>query len=157
MDIVAEAAASIRAERSDAETVIAGSPKGLKLEPAPGVSLMPYEVPAPAVHALMRQASCLLHMARFDASPHVLYEAMQYGTPVIATRVCGIPEAVGERGGILIDRPDAGLLAHAMRILLRRDESETRSAAWEQFQLSGGWAATARHVHEVVSAFVQIG
>ncbi len=152
MDIVAEAGAKIHAENAEVETLIAGEPVDLELLSKPGISLLPYRVPAVAVHALMRQASCLVHAARFDASPHVLYEALQYGTPVIATRTCGVPEAITPESGLLIEHSDAPELAQAMRTFLTMDQAKLRAGAFQAYTRAGGWPAVAARIHKVIAS-----
>lgn len=55
-----------------------------------------------------------------DGIPNVLLEAMAMGLPVVASRVCGIPELV-EQGvnGVLVEPDDALALADAVGHLLR--------------------------------------
>ena len=45
----------------------------------------------------------------------VLFLAMKYGLPVVATRVGSLPDYVPEDAGILIERPAKELLAAALR------------------------------------------
>jgi glycosyltransferase involved in cell wall biosynthesis len=57
---------------------------------------------------------------RDEAAPVVLIEAMASGTPVIASRIGGIPDALGESGdcGLLVAPRDVDGLASAMSTLL---------------------------------------
>lgn len=147
MDLVAEAGAILHAEDPSVQTVIAGVPGDLRIAPRPGVSLLATNTPAPVIHTLMRAARCLVVAARFDASPHVIYEALQYGTPVVGTNVCGVPEAIdAPHGGVVAESPDAPSLVHALRTLLQSDESECRMNARRTFIESGRWEASAEVV-----------
>jgi len=96
MDIVAEAGGLLAEERGDVETIIIGEPNGLNIKPRKGVTLIPQLLPWTVVHALIRQSTAVIVASRFDASPHVIPEALQYGVPVIGSNVCGIPEAVSD-------------------------------------------------------------
>jgi glycosyltransferase involved in cell wall biosynthesis len=62
----------------------------------------------PQLAAFYQRASAFVLPSRFDSFPTVILEAMASGTPVIASRVGGIPSLVdSERNGLLIepDRP----------------------------------------------------
>ena len=64
-----------------------------------------------------------LHGARQEAFGLVLAEAMACGVPVVATRVGGIPEVAPDGvGGVLVDSPNADLLAAALDDLLQDAE-----------------------------------
>lgn len=147
MDTVAEAGAALHANNPTVHTIIAGVPGNISLPERPGVSLLATHTPAPVVHSLMRAATCLVVAARFDASPHVIYEALQYGTPVVGTNVCGIPEGVDEPfGGKIASRTDASALVHTIEQLLAEDETTLRRSAFQSFVRSGGWGRAAQIV-----------
>jgi len=65
-----------------------------------------------------------------DALPTVLLEAMACGTPVVSTRLAGIPEIV-EHGvdGLLVEPGDAPALARALEALLTDASLRARLAA----------------------------
>jgi glycosyltransferase involved in cell wall biosynthesis len=94
MDLVAAAGAQLASERDDVETIIIGDPHGLDIAPSKGVTLIPHSMPIAEVHEIMRRAAVLVVASRFDASPHIIPEALQYGVPVVGSNVCGIPEAI---------------------------------------------------------------
>jgi len=58
-----------------------------------------------------------------DALPTVLLEALSHDVPVVSTRLTGIPEIVGEDGGLLVDPGDDEGLARAIRTLAERIRS----------------------------------
>jgi colanic acid/amylovoran biosynthesis glycosyltransferase len=74
----------------------------------------------PEARQAMREAHVLVHPSDGlgDGLPNVIREAMALGTPVIASDVAGIPDAIGDGRGVLVlpRRPD--LLALAIRDLL---------------------------------------
>lgn len=72
------------------------------------------------VMGLLDLADVLVHPTEFDAFPTALLEAMAAGTPIVATRVGGIPEIVDDGlHGRLVDAPAApGDLAAAVADLL---------------------------------------
>ncbi len=104
------------------------------------------------VHAAMRQATVLVHPSAGlgDGLPNVIREAMALGTPVIASRVAGIAEALDDgRCGMLVPTKDVGALVEAMVTLLadeplRRTYAE-RARRWteQQFDVwrNGAWLA----------------
>jgi glycosyltransferase involved in cell wall biosynthesis len=67
-----------------------------------------------------QRASIFVAPSLWDNSPNTVYEAMSCGTPVIATRVGGIPELVDDGvTGLLVPPRDAHALADALIDLLR--------------------------------------
>jgi glycosyltransferase involved in cell wall biosynthesis len=78
------------------------------------------QLPGAVAHVgeLLRQARVFTLPSRMDNLPMALLEAMANGVPVVATRVGGVPEAVGEgpeAAGTLVPPGDAPALAHALR------------------------------------------
>lgn len=75
---------------------------------------------ADAVEQAMRGATLLVHPSIApDAMPTVLKEAIAVGTPVVASRLAGIPEILdGGRCGVLVPADDAPALAEAIAALL---------------------------------------
>lgn len=74
---------------------------------------------------LYQRASLLVVPSLWDNSPNVIYEAMACGTPVIASRVGGIPELVDEgTTGLLVPPRDPQALAESIIRLL--DDARTR-------------------------------
>lgn len=98
------------------------------------------------VRAAMSGATVLVHPSDGlgDGLPNVLREAMAVGTPVIASNVAGIPEALdGGRCGTLVPPKDVQALADAIATLLqdealrRRYAELGRKRTEEKFELWG--------------------
>jgi glycosyltransferase involved in cell wall biosynthesis len=73
------------------------------------------------VRRAMSEATVLVHPSDRlgDGLPNVLREAMALGTPVIASRIAGIPEALDDgRCGLLVPPGDVAALADALEQLL---------------------------------------
>jgi glycosyltransferase involved in cell wall biosynthesis len=83
------------------------------------VSWLGYVAWGPALLGVLRRSSVLALPSATEGLPLVLVEAMSQGTPVVATRVGGVPELVEDGvSGLLVEpgRPDE--LARALRALL---------------------------------------
>jgi glycosyltransferase involved in cell wall biosynthesis len=88
-------------------------------------------LPFSQVKEAMSRATVLVHPSDGlgDGLPNVLREAMAVGTPVIASDVAGIPEALdGGRCGVLVPPKDVGALADAIDSLLNDEERRRRFA-----------------------------
>lgn len=101
-------------------------------------------LPFAEVQQSMREATVLVHPSDRlgDGLPNVLREAMALGTPVIASRVAGIPEALdGGRCGLLVPSGDLGALTDGIeRVLRHADLRRTfarlgRARAEEKFDM----------------------
>jgi glycosyltransferase involved in cell wall biosynthesis len=102
----------------------------------------------PDVMAVLDAADVLLHPSRHDALPTTIIEAMAASTPVVATRVGGIPELVDDGVSAVLVRapPRADALAAALGELLRDPGRRHRLAAaardrFEQEFTADRWAA----------------
>ncbi len=83
------------------------------------------------VRAAMSRSTILVHPSDGlgDGLPNVLREAMAVGTPVIASRVAGIPEALDDgRCGTLVPPKDVNALAQAIEALLADEAMRRRFA-----------------------------
>ena len=88
-------------------------------------------LPFDGVRKAMGEATILVHPSDGlgDGLPNVLREAMAVGTPVIASDVAGIPEALNEgRCGTLVPPRDVNALAQAIRTLLSDEAMRARFA-----------------------------
>lgn len=86
---------------------------------------------AAATRAAMSRATLLAHPAngRGDGLPNVVREAMALGTPVVASRVAGLPDALDGGCGVLVPPHDVGALADAIEQLLADPAERHRLAA----------------------------
>jgi glycosyltransferase involved in cell wall biosynthesis len=78
-------------------------------------------LPFAEVQSEMRRAAVLVHpsIGLGDAVPTVIKEAMAIGTPVVASRVAGIPELLDDgAAGVLVPPKDVVALADQLEILL---------------------------------------
>ena len=111
----------------------------------------------PDVLAVLDAADVLLHPSRADALPTTIIEAMAASTPVVATRVGGIPELVDDGvSGVLVPAPpEAPGLAAALGELLRDPQRRRRLAAagrerFEQEFTADRWAARMGELYRCV-------
>jgi glycosyltransferase involved in cell wall biosynthesis len=66
----------------------------------------------------LRTASALILFSFYENMPCVILESLCSGVPVIATRVGGIPEVIGDENGILIGPGDERELLEAMKTMI---------------------------------------
>ncbi len=72
----------------------------------------------PDLLRLYRESHAFLHVANTDAFPQVLTEAMGSGTPIVATAVGGVPEALeGGALGLMVPPADMDALVQAVETL----------------------------------------
>lgn len=92
---------------------------------------------------------CLMSRCESFGIPAV--EAQLFGTPVVSSAVCAIPEICGA-GGIFLEPDDVSGLAAALRRLLEDDAEWRRlSAAARENAARFSWAACARPLVELVA------
>lgn len=90
-----------------------------QLEPRPGLRTHRLSPSAPELIDLLQQADAFCLPSHADAAPWAVLEAMACGTPVVSTRVGGIPDMLAEgRAGVLIDHGDRRALREAIQSLL---------------------------------------
>ncbi len=74
----------------------------------------------------LRKADLYVHPSRADTFPSGVLEALACGTPVVASRVGGIPEQLTEETGVLVEPGDPAWLARAIESLLADPERRER-------------------------------
>jgi len=88
-------------------------------EQVPGMRFVPLIHDKQTLADYYRAADVFLHGALADTFPTTILESMACGLPVVATRVCGIPEQVSDgRTGILCPPKDPVALAEGMKKIL---------------------------------------
>ncbi|MFF7356585.1 MULTISPECIES: glycogen synthase [Streptomyces] len=114
-----------------------------------GVFWIPRMLPRPEVIQLLTRAAAFVCPSVYEPLGIVNLEAMACGTPVVASRVGGIPEVVDDgRTGILVDAGDgfeAGL-ARALDTVLGDPDTGRRMGEAGRLRAVGefGWDAVAR-------------
>jgi glycosyltransferase involved in cell wall biosynthesis len=89
---------------------------------------------------LYQQASVVVVPSLWDNSPNVVYEAMACGTPVIATRVGGIPELVDDGvTGLLVQPRHEHELADAIIALLGDEDARERMGRCGREKAVSSW------------------
>ncbi len=132
LDLV-RAAPAIRSKQPDASVVIIGDdPYGADraytstVKAAPGIEHLPWTANA---QGLMRHLDVLVLPAYQEPFGTVLAEAMAVGTPVVATRVDGLPEVVQDGvTGRLVEPGHPDELASAILDVLARRDAMGRAA-----------------------------
>jgi glycosyltransferase involved in cell wall biosynthesis len=149
MDVVADAARLLHRRCPDSSVVIAGKPFGMEVETGNGVVSIPRGLSRTEVMELIENSRAIIVASRFDPSPHIILEALQLGTPIVATNLCGMPEVVRSPNGGRVVQPDnPEALASALEEMLAGDEREQRCLAHEEYRQLGGWRGAA----EIISS-----
>lgn len=102
---------------------------------------LPGWVEEPRKLGLIAASTAFVHPSRFEAFGLAPLEALALGTPVIATRVGGLPELVGD-AGLLVPPEDPDALAEAIRRVIgdaslraslqRRALERARGYSWDR-------------------------
>ena len=82
-----------------------------------------------ALPALYNLADLVVVPSREDALPLVALEAQACGTPLVATTVGALPDAIGPHAGLLVPPDDTAALADAMETLLAAGLKRSAGAA----------------------------
>jgi glycosyltransferase involved in cell wall biosynthesis len=99
---------------------------------------------------LYRGAQAFIFPSLYEGFGLPPLEAMACGTPVLTSKVCSLPEVVGD-AGILIDPLNVEEIAHGIRTLV--ENSDTRAKLRKKGLLRAtkfSWCETARKTGEVL-------
>lgn len=100
------------------------------VEPRPGVTVHSLRPSDPKLLELHQQADVFCLPTHGDAAPWAVLEAMSSGTPVVATRVGGIPDMLEDgHAGVLLEHGDPVALGQALQELLANEPLRVQLAA----------------------------
>ena len=86
------------------------------------IRFIPYQRDPCIVARYYQAADVYVHPSRADTFPNTVLEALACGTPVIASKVGGIPEQIIEgKTGYLVPEGDAGRMAEKITFLLENE------------------------------------
>ena len=108
-------------------------------------------VPHAAVPAVLRCADVVVLPSVYEELGSVLVEAMAAGAPIVASRVGGIPEALGDgRAGLLVPPEQPEALARAIDDVLSDTALATcLGAEGRRRALDYSWTSLARHTYDL--------
>ena len=89
-------------------------------------------LPLNDVATYIRQADLLILPSYREGVPNVLLESFASGTPVVATRVGGIPEVVNDEVGVLVEKAQVKELGEAILKALAKPWSQDKILAHAQ-------------------------
>jgi glycosyltransferase involved in cell wall biosynthesis len=127
--------------------------------PRAGVRVHRLEPSDPRLLALQQQADLFCLPTHGDAAPWVVLEAMACATPVVSTRIGGIPDMLEDgRAGLLVEHGDRRALREALLALLADSERRGELAAAARARCEEHYDATRQfrrlmdHLREAVRA-----
>jgi len=109
-------------------------------------------IPYREVPAYYAACNIFVHIPTYEAMPHVIYEAMATGKPVIASRVGGIVEVIeDEENGLLVEPKDPKSTAEAILRLIKNRGLGRRigEAALEKVEREYTWDIIAKRYLEL--------
>jgi glycosyltransferase involved in cell wall biosynthesis len=97
----------------------------------------------------LRNASALILFSFYENMPCVILESLCSGIPVIASRVGGIPEVIGNENGILVQAGDEKELLEAMRTMIHKARFYDQDKFSEQAITLFSYDVVAKQILEV--------
>ena len=158
LDVLLDAMAEVWGARPQTKLTVAGEGE-IDPHPAfddPRVDLRQEYLAESDLPALFKSATCLVLPYRQASQSGVGSLAMQHGRAVIATRVGGLPELVGDDWGRLVEPEDAAALAGAILEVSGTEglaERLGRRAA-ETVESEIGWNAVAERTLEAYRQYL---
>ena len=92
---------------------------------------------------LLRAFDAFVLSSRSEGTPIVLFEAMSAGVPIVASRVGGVPDVIGDGAAVLVAPDDPSALAEGLASLLADAASGAAMAHRAQRRLEDGFATPA--------------
>jgi len=95
------------------------------------------EVPHSRVHEWLQAGDAFCLPSLMEGMPNVVIEAQACGLPVVASRVGGLPDMIGNRTGILVEPAEPAYLANALKQVFRKDwnrEEISREAGGQSWE-----------------------
>lgn len=125
--------------------------------PEPGLEVIGDLEPGDArLDEIMRASTALVFPSTIDASPHVVYEAMAAGLPVVVASSGGMPEQVDDGvTGLVIAPNDRGALATAVEKLLADPQVAEAMGAAGRARLEQRFD-TAKTVDQLIDALHEV-
>ena len=137
-DVLLRALAILRRRKVQAKAIIAGSSgesgyvgnlQRFVREENLDVQFAGFQTPG-EILLLLQRCTMLVHPSRHENSPMAICEAMAVGTPVIASRVGGVPNLLGDgANGLLVQRGNASELADRIKYLLEDEPARNALGA----------------------------
>lgn len=109
-------------------------------------------VPEEEKQRLLAGAEFLVHPALFESFGIAVLEALAAGCPVLATRIGGIPEVVGDAG--LLVEPSVGAIAAGLRRMSDGDACKALAAKAKERAALFGWDRIAAETERVFKSAV---
>ncbi|MDB6452902.1 glycosyltransferase [Falsirhodobacter sp. 20TX0035] len=142
--VLIHAMARLRRTHPDARLILAGSgPEEARIRGRIARHGVRAEILGPSddVPGLMAGADVMVLPSAFEGLPLVVLEAMAAGCPVVATRIGGVTEALGDDHPWLVPAGDARALAAALAEALDRPDLRDRMAARQKARFAQGYTA----------------
>jgi glycosyltransferase involved in cell wall biosynthesis len=79
--------------------------------------------------------------SRTEGTPIALFEAMDAGVPVVATRVGGVPDVVTAAHALLVPPENPGMIAQALEEIARGRSAATQRSAFARERLLHAFSA----------------
>ena len=124
----------------------------------PGVRIHRLTREDPRLLDLQQQADVACLPTYGDTNPWTITESLACGTPVVATRIGGIPDMLGgDEVGVLVDHGDRPALRAALLALVRDPDrrrrlgAAARERAERRYDARAQFAALAGHLREAVA------